>query len=152
MLGHARTGDMQSAESRREWVLAALDQYEVRLLRYALRLLGGESDLARDAVQQVEHVVLQAYAPRAYWFDTLAMPNTKRGADHRTREVPALQPTLRRRLPQAANVDTLRDGGEEFGKRDWVRAGEQQVGRKNAGSHSKALALRGKTHAIMGRE
>jgi RNA polymerase sigma-70 factor (ECF subfamily) len=51
MLGHARTGDMQSAESRREWVLAALDQYEVRLLRYSLRLLGGDADLARDAVQ-----------------------------------------------------------------------------------------------------
>jgi RNA polymerase sigma-70 factor (ECF subfamily) len=42
---------MQSADTRREWVLAALDQYEVRLQRYALRLLGGDSDLARDAVQ-----------------------------------------------------------------------------------------------------
>jgi RNA polymerase sigma-70 factor (ECF subfamily) len=42
---------MQSADERREWVLAALDQYEVRLLRYALRLLGGDEDLARDAVQ-----------------------------------------------------------------------------------------------------
>lgn len=42
---------MQSAETRREWVLAALDQYEVRLLRYALRLLGGDLDAARDAVQ-----------------------------------------------------------------------------------------------------
>jgi RNA polymerase sigma-70 factor (ECF subfamily) len=44
-------GDMQSAETRREWVLAALDQYEVRLLRYTLRLLGGDLDAARDAVQ-----------------------------------------------------------------------------------------------------
>ena len=35
---------MQSAETRREWVLAALDQYEVRLLRYTLRLLGGDLD------------------------------------------------------------------------------------------------------------
>jgi RNA polymerase sigma factor (sigma-70 family) len=51
VLGHARTGNMQSAEMRREWVLAALDQYEVRLLRYALRLLGGDEGLARDAVQ-----------------------------------------------------------------------------------------------------
>ena len=42
---------MQTAEMRREWVLAALDQYEVRLLRYSLRLLGGDLDLARDAVQ-----------------------------------------------------------------------------------------------------
>jgi RNA polymerase sigma-70 factor (ECF subfamily) len=41
---------MQSAEGR-EWVLAALNQYEVRLLRYSLRLLGGDEDLARDAVQ-----------------------------------------------------------------------------------------------------
>jgi RNA polymerase sigma-70 factor (ECF subfamily) len=44
-------GDMQSAETRREWVLAALDLYEVRLLRYTLRLLGGDLDAARDAVQ-----------------------------------------------------------------------------------------------------
>jgi RNA polymerase sigma-70 factor (ECF subfamily) len=51
MLGHTRTGEMQSTESRREWVLAALDQYEVRLLRYATRLLGGDLDAARDAVQ-----------------------------------------------------------------------------------------------------
>lgn len=35
---------------QRTWVLAALDEYEVRLLRYALRLLG-DHDLARDAVQ-----------------------------------------------------------------------------------------------------
>jgi RNA polymerase sigma-70 factor (ECF subfamily) len=42
---------MQSGEMRREWVLAALDQYEVRLLRYALRLLSGDLDAARDAVQ-----------------------------------------------------------------------------------------------------
>jgi RNA polymerase sigma-70 factor (ECF subfamily) len=42
---------MQSADERREWVLAALDEYEVRLLRYSLRLLGGDEDLARDAVQ-----------------------------------------------------------------------------------------------------
>ena len=42
---------MQSAETRREWVLAALDQFEVRLLRYTLRLLGGDLDAARDAVQ-----------------------------------------------------------------------------------------------------
>lgn len=40
-----------AADKRREWVLSALDEYEGRLLRYALRLLGGELDLARDAVQ-----------------------------------------------------------------------------------------------------
>lgn len=38
------------ADSRREWVLAALDTYESRLLRYAQRLTGDES-LARDVVQ-----------------------------------------------------------------------------------------------------
>ena len=40
---------MTEAE-RRAWVLAALDEHEVRLVRYALRLLGDE-DLARDCVQ-----------------------------------------------------------------------------------------------------
>jgi RNA polymerase sigma factor (sigma-70 family) len=42
---------MSQADQRRVWVLRALDEYEGRLLRYALRLLGGELDLARDAVQ-----------------------------------------------------------------------------------------------------
>jgi RNA polymerase sigma factor (sigma-70 family) len=37
-------------QDKRAWVLAALDQFELRLLRYALRLLGDESS-ARDAVQ-----------------------------------------------------------------------------------------------------
>jgi RNA polymerase sigma-70 factor (ECF subfamily) len=36
---------------RRQWVLEAVDQFEVRLLRFAARLLGDE-DAARDAVQQ----------------------------------------------------------------------------------------------------
>ena len=40
-----------AADKRRERVLSALDEYEGPLLRYALRLLGGELDLARDAVQ-----------------------------------------------------------------------------------------------------
>jgi RNA polymerase sigma-70 factor (ECF subfamily) len=42
---------MTTAQKRREWVLQALDEYEGRLLRYATRLLGGNVDLARDAVQ-----------------------------------------------------------------------------------------------------
>src|SRR5437764_1308969 len=41
---------MQSSPDRRQWVLAALDQYEGRLLRYAQRLLGN-LDEARDVVQ-----------------------------------------------------------------------------------------------------
>ncbi len=36
---------------QREFVLAALDQYECRLTRYALRLLDGDMELARDVVQ-----------------------------------------------------------------------------------------------------
>jgi RNA polymerase sigma-70 factor, ECF subfamily len=43
---------MERKQNRREWVLAALDQYEGRLLRYAQRLLG-ELDSARDVVQFV---------------------------------------------------------------------------------------------------
>ena len=44
------------SDSRREWVLAALDAYESRLLRYAQRLTGGDVNLARDVVQ---HAFLQ---------------------------------------------------------------------------------------------
>lgn len=36
---------------RQRWVLEAVEQYEIRLLRFAARLLGDE-DAARDAVQQ----------------------------------------------------------------------------------------------------
>jgi RNA polymerase sigma-70 factor (ECF subfamily) len=41
---------MSRADEQRRWVLAALDEHEVRLLRYALSLVG-DLDLARDAVQ-----------------------------------------------------------------------------------------------------
>jgi len=41
---------MSEPPNRREWVLAALEQYEPRLLRYAQRLLGDEGH-ARDVVQ-----------------------------------------------------------------------------------------------------
>jgi RNA polymerase sigma-70 factor (ECF subfamily) len=43
------------SDSRENWVLAALDSYESRLLRYAPRLVGDEH-LARDVVQ---HAFLQ---------------------------------------------------------------------------------------------
>src|SRR4051812_47542733 len=44
------TPDPLTSPARREWVLAALDQYEGRLLSYAQRLLG-DPDQARDVVQ-----------------------------------------------------------------------------------------------------
>jgi RNA polymerase sigma-70 factor (ECF subfamily) len=43
---------MSQPIDRREWVLAALDKYEGRLVRYARRLVGCE-DQARDVVQFV---------------------------------------------------------------------------------------------------
>ena len=43
---------MESDADRREWVLAALDQFEGRLLRYAQRLIGN-LDESRDVVQFV---------------------------------------------------------------------------------------------------
>ena len=43
---------MSEPADRREWVLAALEQYEGRLLRYAQRLVG-DLDQARDVVQFV---------------------------------------------------------------------------------------------------
>jgi RNA polymerase sigma-70 factor (ECF subfamily) len=41
---------MSQADKRRQWVLSAVEQYELSLLRYAVRLLGN-ADLARDTVQ-----------------------------------------------------------------------------------------------------
>jgi RNA polymerase sigma-70 factor (ECF subfamily) len=46
---------MADTDSQREWVLAALDRYEVPLVRYSSRLLG-EEEAAREAVQ---HAFLQ---------------------------------------------------------------------------------------------
>jgi len=57
-----------AASERRQWVLEALDEYEGRLVRYALRLLG-DADLARDAVQHAFLKLCEAscgpLAPRA---------------------------------------------------------------------------------------
>src|SRR5438105_4777579 len=47
-----RGSRMRPSPDRRDWVLAALDQFERRLLRYAERLLG-DLDAARDVVQFV---------------------------------------------------------------------------------------------------
>ena len=59
-MGHkpAAEARVQDEPDRREWVLAALDQFEGRLLRYAQRLLGGSqvasaTDECRDVVQFV---------------------------------------------------------------------------------------------------
>ena len=54
----AQGSDDQNEPDRREWVLAALDQFEGRLLRYAQRLLGSSqiasaADESRDVVQFV---------------------------------------------------------------------------------------------------
>ena len=46
---------MSHPGSRRQWVLAVLDRYEMPLLRYAVRLLG-DGDSARETVQ---HAFLQ---------------------------------------------------------------------------------------------
>lgn len=40
-------------EKSADWILAALDEFETPLLRYAARLLGGNLDLAGDVVQHV---------------------------------------------------------------------------------------------------
>ena len=42
---------MTTAQRHRQWVLAALDTFETRLLGYAARLLHGDEDAARDVVQ-----------------------------------------------------------------------------------------------------
>jgi len=73
-----------AASERRQWVLEALDAYEGRLVRYALRLLG-DADLARDAVQ---HAFLKLCEDKA--IGTLRMPCA--GDD--TRSLPATNSRL----------------------------------------------------------
>ncbi|MEL7498463.1 MAG: sigma-70 family RNA polymerase sigma factor [Planctomycetota bacterium] len=48
---HADDSSNDSALTRKEWLLSALDQYESRLTAYANRMLGGDLDQARDVVQ-----------------------------------------------------------------------------------------------------
>jgi len=50
LVGRGEMVAMEREQNRREWVLAALEQYEGRLLRYSQRLLG-DHDAARDVVQ-----------------------------------------------------------------------------------------------------
>ena len=50
MVGRGEKVAMEREQNRREWVLAALEQYEGKLSRYAQRLLG-DAEAARDVVQ-----------------------------------------------------------------------------------------------------
>jgi RNA polymerase sigma factor (sigma-70 family) len=59
-----RTWAAEAAEERRRRVLTALDKYELRLLHYALRLLG-DVDLARDSVQHAFLKLCEAASPLA---------------------------------------------------------------------------------------
>jgi len=73
-----------AASERRQWVLEALDEYERRLVRYALRLLG-DVDLARDAVQ---HAFLKLCEDKV--IGTLRVPCAADG----TRSVPTTNSRL----------------------------------------------------------
>src|SRR4029453_12810223 len=76
--GPTRASPNGHADERRQWVLAALDGYEGRLTRYALRLLG-DLGLARDAVQ---HTFLKLCDDQVV--GTLRVPS----ADNGIRSVP----------------------------------------------------------------
>ncbi len=77
-------GQKQPANEGRQWVLAALDEYEGRLTRSALRLLG-DLDLARDAVQ---HTFLKLCDDKVV--GTLRVPCVEDG----TRSVPTTNSRL----------------------------------------------------------
>jgi len=66
-------GPEDAASQRRRWVLEALGEYEGRLMRYALRLLG-DADLARDAVQ---HAFLKLCDDKVV--ATLRVPSATKG-------------------------------------------------------------------------
>ena len=97
---------MSRADERRAWVLAALDLYEVRLVRYAMSLVG-DPDLARDAVQHA-FVKLCDEAVAG----TLRVPSRADG----TRSVPATDDRLAAwlfRVCRNRALDHLRRAGRE---------------------------------------
>jgi RNA polymerase sigma-70 factor (ECF subfamily) len=104
---------MTPADNRRRWVLEALDQYEVRLFRYALRILG-DHDLARDAVQ---HALLRLcdYGPEriggpvAAWLFRVCR---NRAIDH-LRKAGREQSLDESAPPEAAGVNRLSDRDDD---------------------------------------
>jgi RNA polymerase sigma factor (sigma-70 family) len=96
---------MSQADSR-QWVLTALDQYEVRLVRYALSLVG-DLDLARDAVQ---HTFFRLCDKSVV--GTLRVPSDGNG----TRSVPTTNDRLAAwlfRVCRNRALDHLRRAGRE---------------------------------------
>jgi RNA polymerase sigma factor (sigma-70 family) len=107
--GPNRGPEYGNATERREWVLAALEQYEGRLVRYALRLVG-DLDLARDAVQ---HAFLKLCDDKVA--GTLRVPSPPSGANG-TRSVPATNNRVAAWLYRVCRnraLDHLRQAGRE---------------------------------------
>lgn len=101
--------DRGNAAERRKWVLAALEQYEGRLVRYALRLVG-DMDLARDAVQ---HAFLKLCDDKVA--GTLRVPSPPSGTNG-TRSVPATNSRVAAWLYRVCRnraLDHLRQAGRE---------------------------------------
>jgi RNA polymerase sigma-70 factor (ECF subfamily) len=105
---------MTEAE-RRAWVLAALDDYEVRLVRYSARLVGDE-DLARDCVQ---HAFLKLCGESVLWGRRLACHESETPAPHR------LAAWLFRVCRNRA-LDHLRQAGREKSLEDSYRRDEHE--------------------------
>jgi RNA polymerase sigma-70 factor (ECF subfamily) len=95
-----------SQSDERTWVLAALDEHEVRLVRYALALVG-DLDLARDAVQ---HAFLKLCDTAVV--GTLRVPSAEDG----TRSMPATKDHVAAwlfRVCRNRALDHLRRAGRE---------------------------------------
>src|SRR5215471_11035062 len=109
-------------------------------------LLGGGE--ARETLQEVEKVVLQTQCAWLHRLSELAVPDHKGRTDHGAGTGPSVEPFWYHSVPQTTHVQPLVNGFQKDLAGDSIRAGERDVGGKDAGAHSETLAVGGVPHAI----
>ena len=106
---------------------------------------GGE---AREALQEVEKVVLQTQSVRLHRLGELALPDSKGRTNHGAGKGSGMEPCWCHRVPQTTHVYTLVYGFQEGIEGDGIRAGECDIGGKDTRTHTETFAGGSVAYAI----
>ena len=102
----------------------------------------------REALQEVEKVVLQTQSAWLHRLGELSLPDSKGWTDHDARKGSGVEPCWGHGMPQTTHVHTLVYGFQEGLEGHGFRAGERDVSGKDTGAHTETFAVGGVAHAV----